>query len=201
MKAIDRMVLASGNAKKIRELQQLLSPAGIELVSQKDLGVSDAVEDGLSFIENALIKARHACRATGLPALADDSGLEVFALDGKPGIHSARFAGEQASDVQNNQRLLQELTDIEDRRARFVCVLVFMRHATDPTPLICQGFWEGEILTAPRGEQGFGYDPLFMLPDRQCTSAELDAATKNRISHRGQAMQQLQQQLLPLLAR
>lgn len=187
------LVLASNNQGKVRELNQLLAPAGLRLIAQGELGVDEVAETGLTFVENAIIKARHAAAETGLPALADDSGLEVDALQGKPGIHSARFAGPDATDASNNAqllRLMQEVPEVE-RSARFQCVLVRLRHAEDPTPLICQGSWEGRILTVPRGDQGFGYDPLFFIPDCGCTSAELDPATKNRLSHRGQALAQL----------
>ena len=157
--------------------------------------MSDADETGLSFVENALIKARHACLATGLPAIADDSGIEVDALKGEPGIVSARYAGSHGpgADIANNAKLLRELEDIAeaDRTARFQCVIAYMRHAKDPMPLICQGTWEGRILFSEEGENGFGYDPLFYVPSHNCASAKLDAATKNAISHRGQALTQL----------
>jgi XTP/dITP diphosphohydrolase len=194
---VTRIVLASGNAGKCREFQQVLQPAGIELTLQKSLGISDAAETGLSFVENAIIKARHAAQLSGMPALADDSGLEVDALRGAPGIYSARFAGADASDGRNNEKLLQLLADVPDeqRSARFHCVLVLMRHAADPTPLICQGSWEGRILRAPRGANGFGYDPLFYVESLAATSAELAPETKNRVSHRGQALAQLLQAL------
>ncbi|MDT8428703.1 MAG: RdgB/HAM1 family non-canonical purine NTP pyrophosphatase [Pseudomonadales bacterium] len=188
-----KIVLASSNKGKLREFQQMLGSEMIEFVSQGTLGVSDAEETGLSFVENAIIKARHACAATGLPAMADDSGLEVDALQGQPGIYSARYAGPKASDEDNNQRLLAELeaTGTTDRSARFQCVIVFMRHPFDPTPIICQGSWSGEILLAPRGNSGFGYDPLFLVPEQGCSSAELALASKNQLSHRGQALRQL----------
>jgi XTP/dITP diphosphohydrolase len=195
-----RIVLASGNAGKCREFQQVLQPAGIELVLQKSLGIVDAEETGLSFVENAIIKARHAARLSAMPALADDSGLEVDALNGAPGIYSARFSGNDATDERNNQKLLERLRDIPDaqRTARFQCVLVLMRHETDPTPIICQGSWQGRIITSPQGDNGFGYDPLFFVDELNSTSAQLAPETKNRISHRGQALalllQTLQQQ-------
>lgn len=195
-----KIVLASGNAGKLREFSQLFDThfgdQNIELVPQKELGVSDADETGLSFVENAILKARHACVATGLPALADDSGIEVDALKGQPGIYSARFAAMHnagSGDADNNSLLLQKLQGVaaEQRSARFQCVLVYMRHADDPTPQIFQGSWEGTILTSAAGSNGFGYDPLFWVESEQCASAELDKARKNQISHRGQAIQQL----------
>lgn len=190
MPDISQLVLASGNRGKLKELQQLLAGRGIELLSQADFAVSDAEETGLSFVENAIIKARHACDCTGLPSIADDSGLEVDALSGQPGIYSARYAGMAASDADNNAKLLAALKDVPDelRTARFQCVLVFMRHAKDPVPEIFQGSWNGIILRQPVGENGFGYDPLFWVPDYRCSSAELPAEVKNKISHRGQAI-------------
>ncbi len=190
---INRIVLASGNAGKLREFQQMLGGADIEFVTQRSLGVSDADETGLSFVENAILKARHASALTGLPALADDSGIEVDALRGQPGIYSARYAGVGATDQQNNDKLLAALANvpIEQRGARFQCVIVFMRHAEDPMPFISQGTWEGRILHAPSGANGFGYDPLFYVPTHGCASAELEPAIKNSISHRGQALRQL----------
>lgn len=192
-----KLVLASGNAGKLREFQQLLADCGFEVVPQSDFAVENAEETGLTFVENAILKARHACQKTGLPAIADDSGIEVDALLGRPGIYSARYSGADASDADNNKKLLQELAGVADekRTARYHCVLAFMRHAEDPTPILCHASWEGKILTAPRGDGGFGYDPLFFLPERQCTAAQLDKAEKNRISHRGRAMQQLLQAL------
>lgn len=192
-----KLVLASGNAGKLREFQQLLADCGFEVVPQSDFAVENAEETGLTFVENAILKARHACQKTGLPAIADDSGIEVDALLGRPGIYSARYSGADASDADNNKKLLQELAGVADekRTARYHCVLAFMRHAEDPTPILCHASWEGQILTAPRGDGGFGYDPLFFLPERQCTAAQLDKAEKNRISHRGRAMQQLLQAL------
>ncbi len=190
---MQKIVLASGNRKKLVELQSLLSGMTVEVVPQSDFQVVDAVEDGLSFVENALIKARHAAQCTGLPALADDSGIAVDFLQGQPGIHSARFAGEHGNDAANNQRLLDLLANAPEsqRSAQFHCVLVFVRYHEDPVPVICHGIWHGSILSSPRGEGGFGYDPLFWVPTHQCSAAELPAAEKNRISHRGQAMQQL----------
>jgi len=187
------IVLASSNAGKLREFSQLLGGLQLEVVPQSQYNVADADETGLSFVENAILKARNAAQHTGLPALADDSGLEVDALHGAPGIYSARYAGPQASDAENLAKLLALLKDVpeEKRGARFQCVLVYLRHALDPTPLICQGSWEGRILTAPRGASGFGYDPLFFLPTHACSAAELPAQTKNTLSHRGQALRLL----------
>jgi XTP/dITP diphosphohydrolase len=181
------VVLASGNAGKLRELDKVLAPLDVSLQPQAQFNVPDAEETGLSFVENAIIKARAAAQHTGLPAIADDSGIEVDYLNGAPGIYSARYSG--AGDEANNVFLLQELGEIpeEQRSARFQCVLVYMRHALDPVPLICQGSWEGFILSEPRGENGFGYDPLFYLPDYQCSSAQLAPGIKNRISHRAKA--------------
>jgi XTP/dITP diphosphohydrolase len=181
------VVLASGNAGKLRELNKVLAPLDVSLQPQAQFNVPDAEETGLSFVENAIIKARAAAQHTGLPAIADDSGIEVDHLNGAPGIYSARYSG--AGDEANNVLLLQELGEIpeEQRSARFQCVLVYMRHAMDPVPLICQGSWEGFILSEPRGENGFGYDPLFYLPDYQCSSAQLAPGIKNRISHRAKA--------------
>lgn len=192
---MSKVVLASGNRGKLRELQTVLAGCGVELLPQSDFAVSDVEETGLSFVENALIKARHACEETGLPALADDSGIEVDALNGEPGIYSARYAGSHGehADADNNAKLLSELEQIPEaeRTARFQCVIVYMRHARDPMPLICQGTWEGRILFAEQGDNGFGYDPLFYVPTHDCSSAQLDPATKNSLSHRGQALQRL----------
>lgn len=180
-------VLASGNAAKLRELGAVLAPLGFALRPQSEFAVPEVEETGLSFVENAIIKARAAARYSGLPAIADDSGLEVDFLHGAPGIYSARYSG--GGDAANNARLLRELGELpeEQRSARFQCVLVYMRHAADPAPLVCQASWEGTILSAPRGEHGFGYDPLFYVPDQQCSSAELPPEIKNRISHRARA--------------
>ncbi|MBN0988397.1 RdgB/HAM1 family non-canonical purine NTP pyrophosphatase [Amphritea pacifica] len=188
-----QIVLASGNRGKLKEFNQVLGELGVEVIPQSQFSVPDAEETGLSFVENAIIKARHASQLTGLPALADDSGLEVDLLNGAPGIYSARFAGAGATDAENNQKLLTLLQGAspEQRTARFRCVLVFMRHAEDPTPLICQGSWEGQILPLPQGENGFGYDPLFLVPGLDIASAQLPPEQKNKISHRGQAVQQL----------
>jgi XTP/dITP diphosphohydrolase len=191
------VVLASGNKGKLKEFNQLLSPLDIEVVPQSDFNVSSVEETGLTFIENAILKARHASEISGLPAIADDSGLEVDALKGAPGIYSARFSGENATDATNNQKLLEELKDTanEERTARFQCVLVYLKHPADPTPIVCQGSWEGSILREPRGEQGFGYDPLFWVPSKECSSAELDRDEKNIMSHRGKALRALIKQI------
>lgn len=192
-----KIVLASSNKKKLAELQQMLRLKHVELVPQTEFGVPDAVEDGLSFVENAIIKARHASRLTGLPAIADDSGLEVDALDGAPGIYSARFANMDgagnSSDEANNALLLHKLRGIPEARrtARFQCCIVLQRFPDDPMPVVCQGTWEGLILQQAAGTHGFGYDPLFYVPDHRCASAELPPETKNGISHRAQALQQL----------
>ncbi|MEX0963213.1 MAG: RdgB/HAM1 family non-canonical purine NTP pyrophosphatase [Pseudohongiellaceae bacterium] len=190
-----KVVLASGNKGKLTELQAILQQQDVQLLPQSEFSVSDADETGLTFVENALIKARHACMATGLPAIADDSGIEVDALKGEPGIYSARYAGFHGNqaDKANNAKLLQELAGVAQakRSARFQCVIAYLRHAKDPMPLICQGTWEGRILFEEEGENGFGYDPLFYVPSHGCASAQLDATTKNAISHRGQALKQL----------
>ena len=186
-----KLVLASNNAKKMKELNALLAPLGFEVIAQGELGIPEAEEPHCTFIENALAKARHASQLSGLPALADDSGLCIAALGGAPGVYSARYAGEPKSDARNNEKLLAELGNNPDRRAHFVSLLVLVRHADDPQPLIAEGEWHGEILPALRGTGGFGYDPLFFVPEFGQTAAELDADTKNRVSHRGQAMQQL----------
>jgi|TARA_B110000908_G_C10211779_1_gene430622 XTP/dITP diphosphohydrolase len=190
-----KVVLASSNKGKLVELQAILETRDVQLLPQSDFSVSDADETGLSFVENALIKARHACLATGLPAIADDSGIEVDALKGEPGIYSARYAGSHSpeADIDNNAKLLRELKGVAevDRTARFQCVIAYMRHATDPMPLICQGTWEGRILFSEEGENGFGYDPLFYVLSHGCASAKLNAVAKNAISHRGQALTQL----------
>ncbi|TCK16511.1 RdgB/HAM1 family non-canonical purine NTP pyrophosphatase [Marinobacterium mangrovicola] len=198
----NRIVLASGNRGKLEEFNQILAPLNFSAVPQHDFSVRDVEETGLSFVENAILKARNACRATGLPSLADDSGLEVDALRGAPGIYSARYAGEGASDEENNRKLLAALADVPDseRTARFQCVLVFMRHAEDPTPLICQGTWEGSILREPQGQNGFGYDPLFLVPELGCASAELTPEQKHERSHRGKAVRQLIASIAPYLA-
>jgi len=187
------IVLASSNQGKVSEINQLLAGLELQVRPQSEYGVIDAEETGLTFVENAILKARNAALHTGMPAIADDSGLEVDALAGAPGIYSARFAGEGASDQENLEKLLIELEAVpaEQRTARFQCLMVFMRHASDPTPLICQGTWEGRILFAARGDNGFGYDPVFHVPTHDCSSAELPAEIKNSLSHRGQALRQL----------
>ena len=194
---MQQIVLASSNAGKLKEFNQVLKGLDFEVLPQSRFDVPDADETGLSFVENAILKARHASRISGLPALADDSGLEVDLLDGAPGIYSARFAGDGANDADNNQKLVQMLSGFpeEQRTARFQCLLVFMRHADDPTPLICQGTWEGRIVTEPRGSNGFGYDPLFYIPALDCCLAELAPEQKNRLSHRGQAVALLVERL------
>jgi XTP/dITP diphosphohydrolase len=188
---MQKLILASNNPGKLREFSQLLAPLDFLLVPQADFAVPEADEPHATFIENALAKARHAARLTGLPALADDSGLVVPALGGAPGVHSARYAGEPKNDQRNNQKLVATLENIADRRAHYVAVLVLVRHADDPQPLIGEGEWHGEIIATPRGDGGFGYDPHFLIPDLQRTVAELPAAEKNRRSHRGQALAQL----------
>ena len=186
-----QLVLASNNAGKLREFSALLAPLGIEVLPQSHFNVPEAEEPHCTFVENALEKARHAARHTGLPALADDSGLCVSALGGAPGVQSARFAGEPKSDARNNALLLEKLASVADRRAHYVCVLVLVHSADDPQPLIADGEWHGEIIDTPRGERGFGYDPLFLLPDLGQTAAELDPALKNTLSHRGAACRHL----------
>jgi XTP/dITP diphosphohydrolase len=194
-----KLVVASNNPGKLREFGELLAPLGWETVPQQVLGVPECAEPHCTFVENALEKARHAARCTGLPALADDSGLCVSALGGAPGVYSARYAqespDEQKCDTRNNQKLLAELAKHADKRGHYVCVLVFVRHADDPQPIIAEGEWHGEIIAEERGKGGFGYDPLFFLPDLGVTVAELDAAEKNRCSHRGLALQYLIERL------
>jgi len=195
VKGLDKLVLASNNPGKLREIDALLAPLGIVIVPQVALGIAEADEPHATFLENALVKARHASRASGLPALADDSGLCVEALGGEPGVHSAYYAGRagtrETRDAANNAKLLAALDGRTDRRAHFACLMVLMRHADDPQPLVAEGNWYGEIGEVERGRNGFGYDPLFMLPGRGCSSAELPAAEKNRISHRGRALARL----------
>ncbi len=188
---IDKLVLASNNPGKVREINAILADRGITVVPQSDFDAPEVEETGLSFVENAILKARSAARHSGLPALADDSGIEVDALRGAPGIYSARFAGPGASDADNLARLLDQLKDVPEaeRTARFQCLMVLMEHEADPTPLICQGTWEGRITFEPAGDNGFGYDPVFFVPDHGCTAAQLEAAEKNRISHRARALQ------------
>jgi XTP/dITP diphosphohydrolase len=185
-----RIVLATGNKGKVREIGQMLSDLEMEVVPQTELGVADVEETGTTFVENAIIKARNAARHTGLPAIADDSGLVVDALLGAPGVYSSRYAGPSALDSENNAKLINALSNVTEaqRTARFQCLMVYLAHAEDPTPLICQGTWEGRILTVSRGEGGFGYDPLFFVPEQGCSSAELPPELKNKLSHRGQAL-------------
>jgi XTP/dITP diphosphohydrolase len=187
------LVLASSNPGKVREINQMLAGLDLSVVPQSDFKVIDAEETGLTFIENALLKARNATRHTGLPAIADDSGLEVDYLNGAPGIYSARYAGKSASDEQNLRKLLDDLVGIPEaeRTARFQCLMVYLRHEFDPTPIICQGTWEGRLLLEPRGANGFGYDPIFFVPTHNCSSAELPPEVKNKLSHRGQALRLL----------
>ena len=193
------LVIATGNRGKLAELRSLLEPMGWQLHPQSELGVVEAEETGLSFVENAILKARNASRSTGLPALADDSGLAVDTLDGAPGIFSARYAGEDATDADNNRKLLEALAGIPEatRGASFHCAIAMVQHDRDPVPLICQASWRGRILEAPVGAGGFGYDPLFYLPDLGLTSAELEPTQKNQLSHRGQATRALVTALTP----
>ncbi|KQH83572.1 XTP/dITP diphosphatase [Vibrio sp. Vb2880] len=188
-----KIVLATGNQGKVREMADLLADFGFDVVAQSEFNVSEVAETGTTFIENAIIKARHAAKETGLPAIADDSGLEVDALDGAPGVYSARYAGEHATDQQNLAKLLDAMKDVPEaqRTARFHCVLVLMRHENDPTPLVCHGSWEGRILTEAHGSNGFGYDPIFFVPEDNCASAQLEPARKKQLSHRGQALKKL----------
>ena len=197
-----KLIIATGNSGKLKELQTLLADVDLDIISQKTLGIVDADETGLSFVENAILKARNAAQITGLPALADDSGLCVDALNGAPGIYSARYSGANATDAANNSKLLTALRPFrggEALTARFVCVLALLRHTDDPLPLICQAEWAGEILDAPRGTQGFGYDPLFFLPSEGMSSAELPRERKNQISHRARALQQLKARIGDIL--
>jgi XTP/dITP diphosphohydrolase len=195
---VKRLVLASGNPGKLQELSVILADLGYELHPQSEFGVPEVAETGTTFVENAIIKARHAATLTGLPALADDSGIEVDALEGAPGVYSARFSGPGASDADNNALLVEKLRDVPSRQrsARYRAVIVLMRHAGDPSPLICEGSWEGIIQLEPAGDGGFGYDPYFFLPDRGCTSAQLSAGEKNRLSHRGKALADLKRKLV-----
>ena len=191
--APEKIVLASSNSGKLREIQAVLNQQRYQLIKQSEFNVPDVAETGTTFVENAIIKARHAAKLTGLPALADDSGIEVDFLQGAPGVYSARYAGKHGKNDANNAKLLQELKGVSDdkRTARFQCVIIYMRHAQDPMPLICEGTWEGRILHEPSGKNGFGYDPLFYVPTHDCSSADLDPAEKNKISHRAQALQKL----------
>lgn len=193
----EQLVIASNNKGKISEFAQLLGPLGFTPVPQGELGVTEAEEPAVTFVENAILKARHAARQTGLPALADDSGLAVDALDGAPGVRSARYAGADASDLDNLNVLLKVMAEVPDgqRGAQFHCVLVYLRHADDPTPVICHGRWPGTILREPKGAGGFGYDPVFLCPEHNCSASELSRDEKNRISHRGRALAILMEQL------
>ncbi len=184
------IILASGNKKKLKELSEILAPFSMNLLPQSEFQVEDAIEDGLTFVENAIIKARHACQITGLPAISDDSGIEVDYLKGKPGIYSARYAGEDASDQQNLDKLLVSLKSVpkEQRTARYQCIIVYMRHCEDPTPIICQASWQGEILESESGNGGFGYDPIFYCPVADKTAAQMTPAEKSSVSHRGKAL-------------
>lgn len=188
-----KVVLASGNPGKVREIGEMLKALGIEVVPQSEFDVPEAEETGTTFVENAIIKARNAAEHTGLPAIADDSGIEVDALNGAPGVYSARYSGPKADDEANNRKMLEELNGVadEERTARYQAILVYMSHAGDPTPLISQGSWEGRILEKPRGENGFGYDPIFYVPEHDCSSAELSPESKNQLSHRGKALRKL----------
>jgi len=194
---VKTIVLASGNPGKLREFAQILSEFHLDVVPQSQFNVPDVPETGLSFVENALIKARNAAQYTSLPAMSDDSGIEIDALNGAPGIYSARFAGAEATDDDNNALLLEKLKGVpnEQRTARYHCVIVYMQHANDPMPLICQGTWEGRILHEPRGQNGFGYDPFFYVPTHHCAAAQLPSEVKNQLSHRGQALRALQSAL------
>ncbi len=192
----NEIVLASNNVGKIAEFNDLLSPFNLQVIAQAELGVDEAQETGLSFVENAILKARHASHITGLPAIADDSGLEVAVLDGQPGIYSARFAGENATDQDNNLKLLQQLEDNTNREANFRCVMVYMQQSNDPSPIIAEGILNGEIISKPRGENGFGYDPIFWVPELNKTCAELSKDQKNKVSHRAKATQTLLDKLI-----
>ena len=197
---MQKLVIASANKGKLRELSALLEPLNFEVHTQSEFNVPEVEETGTTFVENAIIKARNAARHTGLPAVADDSGIEVDALEGAPGVYSARFSGPDASDEQNNALMVQKLRDVPEalRTARYKAVIVYMSHAGDPSPIICEGSWEGRIMLEPRGENGFGYDPYFYVPTHGCHSAELSAQEKNTISHRGQALQKLREKLSAL---
>ena len=196
---VELIVLASNNPGKVREINQLLAEQQIQVTPQSEFNIPEIEETGLTFVENAILKARNASQHSGLPAIADDSGIEVDALNGAPGIYSARYAGVGASDQANLDKLLDDLREVpEERRSgRFQCLLVYLRHPGDPTPIICQGSWEGRILFEERGENGFGYDPIFFVPEHNCSSAELEPKVKNQLSHRGQALRKLVAALSP----
>ncbi|WP_371196323.1 RdgB/HAM1 family non-canonical purine NTP pyrophosphatase [Glaciecola sp. SC05] len=197
--SMQQIVLATGNKGKVAEFTSLFEQYKIQVSPQSEFLVSDVAETGSTFVENAIIKARHAARETKLPAIADDSGLVIDALNGAPGIFSARYCGQHGNDKGNCDKVLAELGNEKRRNARFLCVLVYLRHANDPTPIICQGEWHGQITLEPHGDGGFGYDPIFYLPEHNCTAAELDKAVKNAQSHRGKALAQLMKDLQPLL--
>ena len=194
---MQKIVIASGNPGKLREIGRILEPLGLNVVPQSDFGVPECPEPHVTFIENCLAKARHAALHTGLPALADDSGICVDALNGAPGVYSARYAGEPKSDQRNNEKLIEALNNEPNRKAHYYCVIVLVRHPDDPQPLIAEGSWHGEIIDTPRGENGFGYDPYFLLPELGKTGAELEPDRKNAISHRGQALAALVNRLRP----
>lgn len=195
---MSKLVIASGNAGKLREIARILAPLDIEAVPQSEFKVPDCPEPHVTFVENCLAKARHASAHSGLPALADDSGICVEALGGAPGVFSARFAGEPKSDARNNDKLVAEMANQANRRAHYTCVMVYVRHPDDPEPVIAEGRWYGEIIDTPRGENGFGYDPYFLVPEFEKTGAELDEDTKNAVSHRGQALRELVEKLKQL---
>jgi XTP/dITP diphosphohydrolase len=194
---LKKIVLASNNEGKVREINAMLAGHNLQIISQSEFSVPEIEETGLTFVENAILKARNAASHTGLPAIADDSGIEIPALNGQPGIYSARYAGIGASDEENLYKLIDEIRKLpeEKRQARFICLMVYMRHAEDPVPLIAEGIWDGIAVTEPKGKNGFGYDPMFFVPTHQCMSAELPPEVKNSISHRGQALKKLINQL------
>lgn len=194
---IQQIVLATGNKGKVREITQMLAEYPYEIIPQSNFNIPEVAETGLTFVENAIIKARHAAKIAGLPAIADDSGIEIDSLNGAPGIYSSRYAGIHASDRENLQKVLSDIESVADaqRTARFQCVMVMMQHADDATPIICHGTWEGTLLRQPVGENGFGYDPIFWLEQQQCSSAQLDPYLKDQLSHRGKALRQLVNQL------
>ena len=200
---MNKLIVATGNPGKLREFRQMLEPLGFEIVPQSELGIAEAEEPHATFVENALAKARHASRAAGMPAFADDSGICITALGGEPGVHSARYAAEGAArtreeqDALNNRKLVAALAGESDRRAHYYCVIVLVRRADDPEPLIAEGRWHGEVIATPRGTNGFGYDPYFLVPETGRTAAELDTATQTRVSHRGQALRALVERLSP----
>lgn len=192
---MQRLVIASGNPGKLREIERILTPLGLEVLPQSAFNIPEAAEPHCTFIENCLAKARHAAEHSGLPALADDSGICVDALNGAPGVHSARFAGEPRSDQRNNEKLVALLKNVANRKAHYYCVIVLVRHAFDPEPIIAEGRWDGEIIDEPRGSGGFGYDPHFLIPELGKTGAELSMDVKNSISHRGKALAELVRKL------